>query len=376
MSWMTTNSPPAWLVLLSFGALLQIICTIWGYPWYLRRQAARCAYTTTDTKQATVTPKVCVLIAVHNEAQQIQRRLRNLREQTYPTDAIHVVVICDGCTDNTAELARQEGAEVIEIPEHRGKSHALQTATDHLRDADVVVLTDARPLFAPDALNQLVKALQQPGVAAVSGELRYSSPSMQHSPIGRYWHAEKDLRNCQSAVNGTTGCTGPICACWRKYWRNIPSGIVLDDVWLAIDVAAQGGRVTVCPNAIAWDDRELSPRLEWLRKVRTSAGNWQLMFKPGFWPILMRSGKLWHWCFHKLGRLLVPFHMLVIFGTVVFFWPIAVLLLTALVIVTGFIKPRFGQMLLLLLAPVAGLVSLLVGQVDGRWTSEPTDATL
>ncbi|MHB1460741.1 MAG: glycosyltransferase [Armatimonadota bacterium] len=376
MSWTTTNSPPVWLVLFSAGAILQIVSVIWGYPWYVRKRAARCGPPAADTRQDTSTPTVCVLIAAHNEARYIQRRLQNLHEQIYTATAIRVVVICDGCIDNTAELARLEGVEVIELPDHFGKSHALHIATDHLGNADAVVLTDARPLFAPDAIQNLVAALKRPGVAAVSGVLKLSSPSMLASPIGRYWHAETALRNHQTSVSGTTGCTGPICTCWRRYWRAIPSGIVLDDVWLAVDIAAQGGQVSVCPNAIAWDDRAYNMRSEWMRKLRTSAGNWQLMFTPGFWRMLLRSGKFWHWFFHKLGRLLIPFSVLLLFGAVVASWPSAVLLLPALVIATILIKPRCGQLLLFMLAPIAGLAYLLTGKVDGRWTSEPTDATL
>ncbi len=371
------NAPPEWLIVLSVCALLQIITTVWGYPWFLSRQALRYAPPKLDSATVASIPKICVLVAAHNEAQYIQRRIQNLHNQSYPADAMRVVVICDGCTDNTEELARLEGVEVIILPEHHGKSYTLQAATDHLYDSEVVVLTDACPLFAPDAIHNLITALMQPGVAAVSGVLQLSSPSLQTSPVGKYWHAETALRTYQAVLNGTTGCTGPICACWRRYWRGMPSGIVLDDVWLALDVAAQGGRVTVCPTAVAYDDREYSPRQEWQRKVRTSAGNWQLIFTPGFWPMLLRSGKFWHWFLHKWGRLMVPFSMLILGLTVIVFsWPLAVALMFALLLAIRFGKARYSQMLPYVMAPIAGFAMLLAGRVDGRWTSSRSDATL
>ena len=77
-------------------------------------------------------PGVAVLIPAHNEAAIIAETLRALREKVATTTRL--IVVADNCSDNTADLARFEGAEVFERhdPAHRGKDFALAFARDQL----------------------------------------------------------------------------------------------------------------------------------------------------------------------------------------------------------------------------------------------------
>ena len=61
---------------------------------------------------------ISVIIPAHNEEVVITRCLQALLEDA-PIDAMEVFVVCNGCTDRTAELARAQGypVQVIEIPE-------------------------------------------------------------------------------------------------------------------------------------------------------------------------------------------------------------------------------------------------------------------
>ena len=43
----------------------------------------------------------------------------------------HVLVVDDGSTDQTAECARDAGAEVVVHPENRGKGEAIKTGLAH-----------------------------------------------------------------------------------------------------------------------------------------------------------------------------------------------------------------------------------------------------
>lgn len=101
--------------------------------------------------------KIVALIPAYNEAQSIGATIEALLVQTRPLDTI--VVIPNGCTDNTAEVARSymsrsASVVVLELPklEHK-KSEALNRAWNaHARDADIVISVDADTIFDPNAI--------------------------------------------------------------------------------------------------------------------------------------------------------------------------------------------------------------------------------
>lgn len=114
---------------------------------------------------ASVRPPVAMLVPAHNEALGIATTLRNLRSQMRPGDRL--LVVADNCSDDTAERARVEGAEVIERQHatQRGKGFALAFGVEHLRQAPppVVVIVDADCAFEPGALDALAAACERMG---------------------------------------------------------------------------------------------------------------------------------------------------------------------------------------------------------------------
>ena len=99
------------------------------------------------------------MIPAHNEAQVIGRLLDSLLADIDPCeDEPDIVVVCNGCTDDTARVAASRGprVRVVEIPVP-SKHAALRAGDDHARgfprlyvDADVVIAgADVRALTEP-----------------------------------------------------------------------------------------------------------------------------------------------------------------------------------------------------------------------------------
>nr|WP_193608119.1 glycosyltransferase [Nocardioides lijunqiniae] len=100
---------------------------------------------TNDGTRAGCPARVSVVIPAHDEASVIGANLRALLDGTEP-GRLEVVVVCNGCTDDTADVARGvDGVRVVEIPE-ASKAHAVQVGNRcatafprvHL-DADVTI---------------------------------------------------------------------------------------------------------------------------------------------------------------------------------------------------------------------------------------------
>ena len=98
-----------------------------------------------------------MLIPAHNEGVGILPTLRDVQAQLGPAD--HVLVVADNCSDDTAEIARAAGAEVVvrHDPERRGKGYALEFGVQHLASdpPDVVVILDADCRLDERALSHL-----------------------------------------------------------------------------------------------------------------------------------------------------------------------------------------------------------------------------
>jgi len=53
-----------------------------------------------------------VLVAAHNEEQVVGALLENLKRLDYPQELYDIYVICDNCTDGTADVVRSYGVHV------------------------------------------------------------------------------------------------------------------------------------------------------------------------------------------------------------------------------------------------------------------------
>ena len=295
-------------------------------------------------------PTVSVVISAYNEEAGVGRRVREfLRRIEQDGLTGEVVVVSDGSTDSTAEVARSfEGGSVpvtvIALAENAGKAAALSAGCLAAVN-EVIVLADARQGWADDALVRLLENFADERVGAVSGELFVESAPGVMSGVGLYWRYEKALRRMESLIHSTVGVTGAISAVRRSLFRPVPAGTVLDDVYWPVVVAMLGYRVVFDGRARAYDRLPEKVNAEMRRKVRTLAGNFQLVTRL---PGALSPGRNPVWfalVSHKLMRLVVP-------------W--------AYLATAGLAAARGGPLYLGLLAAQAGLTLLGLAGLSGR----------
>ncbi|MGE8382883.1 MAG: glycosyltransferase family 2 protein, partial [Pseudomonas putida] len=110
-----------------------------------------------------VRPRVAVLVPAHDEAAIIRATLASVTPQLLPGDRL--LVVADNCTDDTARLAREAGAEVVERFDTvlRGKGYALDFGVRHLalQPPEVVIVVDADCQVAEGAIDCLARRYHQ-----------------------------------------------------------------------------------------------------------------------------------------------------------------------------------------------------------------------
>ena len=268
----------------------------------------------TIERDASATPRdVCVVIVAHNEETRIAARIENLLASDYPPSKLRLLLVSDGSTDETVARAQTLAPERVTIVSQftrAGKSAGLNTALAHTT-SEIVVFTDARQRFAPDAITRLAAHFAHPWIGAVSGALEIdASSSATGAGVDAYWRYEKRLRAAESRFDSCIGCTGAIYAIRRTLFAPIPPDTLLDDVVIPMQIAARGARVIHDSSAHAFDPQTLDPSSEQRRKKRTIAGNFQMLFRHPEWLLPWRHRLWWQLLSHKYLRLAAPLFLL------------------------------------------------------------------
>lgn len=290
-----------------------------GYPALLalrRRIAAR------PVEKVYLEPKVTLVIAAHNERERIEKKLRNCLALDYPKRKLQIIVSLDGPTDGTEFIVwshAAEGVELVHSKDHRGKAFALNNA---LRRAtgDIVVFADVRQTFDCSAIRELVANFADQSVGAVSGELLLMDESQEEAKtdVGLYWRYEKAMRSMESEIHSILGATGAIYAIRRELYREIPEDTLLDDVLVPMRIVLGGKRAVFDPAAKAYDVVACCPMAEYGRKVRTLAGNYQLVTQLPQLLLPWRNPVFVQFLSHKIGRLLVPWALIAMLASNLF----------------------------------------------------------
>jgi biofilm PGA synthesis N-glycosyltransferase PgaC len=258
-------------------------------------------------KSSSFNASVSIIIAARNEEANLPTKLENLRQLKYPAQLLEVVVASDGSTDGTARILSEQASNVVAVilEESKGKACALNEAVRHAT-GEFLVFMDARQYVELDAVSELVSCFADPCVGAVTGELLLdSSGAGAEEGLGIYWKIEKIIRKLESASGSVVGVTGAIYAIRRELYTEIPSGTILDDVFVPMNVARKGKRVVFESSAIARDRLFAEKGKEFSRKVRTLTGNYQLL-RLSPWLLSPANPLFFRFLSHKLMRLVVP----------------------------------------------------------------------
>jgi glycosyltransferase involved in cell wall biosynthesis len=129
---------------------------------------------------------ITIIMPAHNEESVILRSLEILTHGARPGE-LDVIVVCNGCRDRTAEIARAFGYPVraveTDIP---SKSNALnlgdEAATDFPR-----IYCDADVLLSLESVREMARALKQPGVLAAAPAVKNVFPQNASWPVRAYY---------------------------------------------------------------------------------------------------------------------------------------------------------------------------------------------
>jgi cellulose synthase/poly-beta-1,6-N-acetylglucosamine synthase-like glycosyltransferase len=259
-------------------------------------------------------PTVSLLVAAYNEAGVIDAKVRNALALDYPSDRCEIVVASDGSRDATAEIVRRFTADpqvhLFDYPENRGKLSVLNDTIPHLK-GEIIAFSDASSILAPEALRRLLAPFADPQVGAVSGVYRVSDPDRAHhgQPEDLYWRYETFLKLQETVIGSILGCHGSLYAIRKSLYPFPDPHTINDDYVIPLRILRQGYRIAYEPGAVATEAAHEMGGFS--RRIRIMTGNFQQIGELGALWHPFRPRELFFFFSHKVGRLIVPWAMIV-----------------------------------------------------------------
>lgn len=202
-------------------------------------------------------PRVAVLVPAHNESSVIVATINSVLPQLQEGDCL--LVVADNCSDDTAELARAAGAQVVERNnnQQRGKGYALEFGVRHLASAapDVMIIVDADCQIGEGFIERLSKCCIESGrpAQALNLMLAPSGSGLKVRLAEFAWCVKNRVR-----PRGWTrlGLPCPLMGTGMAFvWRDmglieLASGHIVEDLKMGLDFCRSGKPPVFCPEAL------------------------------------------------------------------------------------------------------------------------------
>ena len=269
-----------------------------------------------DFQKKDICPFVTIIVTVHNEEKQIERRIVNLLESGYPEDSIEILVASDGSTDatnNIVESMIQKDSRLKLFTTEGGGKSATQNKAIPLAKGQIIILTDADTIFAKEAIKEIAQNFADERVGCVTGRLIFvEDDNTIAQSQGLYWKYEMLLRRLESKIGIMHTASGAIMAFRKALFRPFECQYG-DDCIIPLDVVLQGYLVIHEDDAVAFDTFESSIKGELkartrmtLRNITCTISKYPLL-NPVSFPLISLSIFS-----HKILRWLTPYIMLVL----------------------------------------------------------------
>lgn len=199
-------------------------------------------------------PEYSVIVPAYQAADVIGACVRALVRQTVDRARYEIIVVDDGSTDATGDVAKAAGADRVLRIVHGGPSTARNAGIEAAQ-GEIVLFTDADCEPAEDWIAQMVAPLNDPQVMGVKGTYR----TRQASSIARLVQLEFEIRYARMAALERIDFVDTYAAAYRRALLveyggfdtafPIPSA---EDVDLSFRLARAGHWLVFAPDAWVW----------------------------------------------------------------------------------------------------------------------------
>lgn len=256
-----------------------------GYPVLLKLAQRRFVSPPRPRFNQVEASLITLVIPAYEEAAFIGCKLGLLAGTDYPRDRLRVLVICDGCQDETAEIARSwtnalrlAGIRltVIENRVNQGKVACLNQALQMV-STPLVAFSDVSADLPIDAFSKAAAWFQNPTVGVVAGGYRLENPMSTGEDA--YWRYQSAVKRGEAALGAPLGVHGAFYMVRRELVDVLESDTINDDFILPMRIVAKGYRAIYDTDIDVVEREKASTSQDFRRRQRIAAGNLQQVIR-------------------------------------------------------------------------------------------------
>ncbi|WEV68937.1 glycosyltransferase [Bifidobacterium sp. ESL0775] len=243
--------------------------------------------------------RYAVLISARNEENVVPNLIKSIRAQTYPARLVDIWLVADNCTDNTADVVRAMGCNVVERHnmEQVGKGYALTYLLDAMiskgiaNDYDAFFVFDADNRLDKHYIEEMNKAFQS-GFKILTSYRNSTnlSDNWVSSGSALWFIRESRFLNNSRMLFGSSCHVGGTGFMFSREIMQRNNGwkfhLLTEDLEFTMDSVLHGDRIGYCGTAILYDEQPVSFGQSWRQRLRWSKGFLQVFRYYG--PQLIR----------------------------------------------------------------------------------------
>ena len=238
--------------------------------------------------------KFAILVAARNEESVIGQLLESIHLQEYPADFIDTYIVADNCDDDTAEVARENGAIVYERFNkiQVGKGYALKYLLDQMkeegkdRDYDGYFIFDADNLLEKDYVKEMGRTFRQ-GYRIITSyrNTKNFGSNWLTSGYGLWFLHEAQWLNKARMLQGTSCAVSGTGFFFSREILEQMGGwhyfLLTEDIEFTISQILQGETIGYCEKAVFYDEQPENFVASWHQRARWVKGYQQVFSKYG-----------------------------------------------------------------------------------------------
>jgi len=327
-------------------------------------------------------PEISILIPAHNEEENMEAKLENIKSVLYPKEKIELIVADDDSNDGTVQKVQSFmqknpdlNIKLVRQNPRAGKSAALNKALG-VSTKSIVVVSDADTRWPPDVLRKALPFLADPKVGAVTG--RGVNVNVGESWVTRaeesYLQLANFVRLGESKLHSTIRFEGGFCAYKGDAFDFFDCETGSDDSGTALKVVSRGYRSILAPEVVFYTSFPTSLLAKFKIKVRRAnqlIGLWvkclKLLFKGSLsLPRRIAIAEIALFIFNPIIFLLLIASGIALIVTSPFS-PLSLAIIFSVLILLVFARRIFFELFIDNVILAGGLVSFLFGRRYIAW---------